>query len=106
VIEYRALGPLSAASDGAPLALGGPKQRMVLAVLLVGANRVVSVDRLVDGVWGERPASISSLGWSVIPVVCGCPVAAPFCAASMAEVSSPASELLSAVAVVASAEPS
>jgi DNA-binding SARP family transcriptional activator/WD40 repeat protein len=55
VIEYRALGPLSAWSDGVSVALGGPKQRMVLAVLLVHANRVVSVDRLVDGVWGEHP---------------------------------------------------
>src|SRR5688572_20903805 len=55
VIEYRALGPLSASSDGVSVALGGPKQRMVLAVLLVHANRVVSVDRLVDGVWGEHP---------------------------------------------------
>jgi DNA-binding SARP family transcriptional activator/serine/threonine protein kinase/WD40 repeat protein len=54
-MEFRALGSLSVRSDGGPVALGGPKQRMVLALLLIDANRVVSVDRLIDGVWGERP---------------------------------------------------
>ena len=40
--------------DGEPLALGGAKQRAVLAVLLLHANRVVSRDRLIDAVWGEH----------------------------------------------------
>jgi peptide/nickel transport system substrate-binding protein len=35
--------------------LGGPKQRAVLAMLLLHGNEVVARDRLVDGVWGERP---------------------------------------------------
>ncbi|MFL5925482.1 MAG: BTAD domain-containing putative transcriptional regulator, partial [Gaiellaceae bacterium] len=35
--------------------LGGPKQRAVLAVLLLQANRVVSKDQLIDSVWGEHP---------------------------------------------------
>jgi basic membrane lipoprotein Med (substrate-binding protein (PBP1-ABC) superfamily)/DNA-binding SARP family transcriptional activator/Tol biopolymer transport system component len=35
--------------------LGGPKQRLVLALLLAEPNRVVSVDRLVDGLWGDDP---------------------------------------------------
>jgi DNA-binding SARP family transcriptional activator len=37
------------------LSLGGPKQRLVLARLIAEPNRVVSVDRLVDGLWGEHP---------------------------------------------------
>jgi basic membrane lipoprotein Med (substrate-binding protein (PBP1-ABC) superfamily)/DNA-binding SARP family transcriptional activator len=37
------------------LSLGGPKQRLVLARLLAEPNRVVSVDRLVDGLWGDDP---------------------------------------------------
>jgi basic membrane lipoprotein Med (substrate-binding protein (PBP1-ABC) superfamily)/DNA-binding SARP family transcriptional activator len=37
------------------LSLGGPKQRFVLARLIAEPNRVVSVDRLVDGLWGDDP---------------------------------------------------
>lgn len=40
--------------DAAP-ALGGPKQRLVLALLLAEPNHVVSVERLVDGLWGDDP---------------------------------------------------
>ena len=40
--------------DG-PLALGGSKQRALLALLLLNANRVVSRERLIDGLWGEEP---------------------------------------------------
>ena len=49
------LGPLEIERDGRPVAVGGPKERLVLAVLLAGAGTVVSVDALVDAVWGERP---------------------------------------------------
>lgn len=37
------------------LPLGGPKQRLVLALLLVRADQVVPADRLIDEVWGEQP---------------------------------------------------
>jgi DNA-binding SARP family transcriptional activator/streptogramin lyase len=53
-MQFRILGPLEVEGGGEPLALGGAKQRAVLAVLLLHANRVVSRDRLVDAVWGER----------------------------------------------------
>jgi len=54
-IEFSVLGPVRAVGPGGPLALGGPKQRCVLAMLLLEPNRVVSVDRLIDGVWGDEP---------------------------------------------------
>lgn len=53
--HFGILGPLEVIRDDAPLPLGGQKQRAVLAVLLLDANRVVSVDRLLDSVWGENP---------------------------------------------------
>ncbi|HUH08499.1 MAG TPA: BTAD domain-containing putative transcriptional regulator, partial [Egibacteraceae bacterium] len=52
-MEFRALGSLSARRDGHRVAIGGPKQRMVLALLLMSANRAVTADRLIDGVWGD-----------------------------------------------------
>lgn len=49
------LGPVHASDDGREVRLGGPKQRALLAILLLRANQVVSRDRLIDGLWGERP---------------------------------------------------
>jgi len=54
VLELRVLGPFEAVLDGEPVAIGGPKQRSVLALLAVDVGRVVSVDRLIEGVWGEE----------------------------------------------------
>ena len=49
------LGPVEAVVDGRSLPLGARKQRAVLAMLVLEANRPVSADRLVEGVWGESP---------------------------------------------------
>jgi predicted ATPase/DNA-binding SARP family transcriptional activator len=49
------LGPIAVLADGRACALGAPKQRAVLATLLLQAGEVVSRDRLVDAVWGEDP---------------------------------------------------
>jgi DNA-binding SARP family transcriptional activator len=46
-LEFRILGPLAVLVDGAPVPIGGPKQRALLAMLLLRANRVVSRERLV-----------------------------------------------------------
>jgi len=46
-LEFRILGPLAVRIDGAPVPVGGPKQRALLALLLLSANRVVSRDTLV-----------------------------------------------------------
>lgn len=55
MLELRLLGPLEVVDDGRPIELRGAKQRALLAVLLLHANEVVSVDRLIDGLWGEEP---------------------------------------------------
>src|SRR3954447_20045049 len=57
-LEFRALGPLAVRVDGQPVAAGGPKQRALLALLLLSANRVVSRDRLVAELFSE--ASVNS----------------------------------------------
>jgi DNA-binding SARP family transcriptional activator len=54
-VEFRILGPLEVRADGRPLALGGIKQRALLAALLLNAGRVVPADRLVEDLWGEVP---------------------------------------------------
>src|SRR5262249_40857270 len=57
-MEFLVLGTIEARIDGRALSLGGPKQRALLALLLLDANEIVSRDRLVDALWGERaPAS-------------------------------------------------
>lgn len=53
VTTYRLLGGIRAERAGETLDLGGPKQRAVLAALLVDAGRVVTVDQLLDRVWGS-----------------------------------------------------
>ena len=54
VIEFHVLGPLEVVEQNRPLALGTPKQRALLAVLLVHRGEPVSSDRLIDALWGER----------------------------------------------------
>src|SRR5438093_7125846 len=54
-MEYRVLGPLEALAGEEPLPLGGSKQRALLALLLLNANRVVSRERLIDDLWGDDP---------------------------------------------------
>jgi YVTN family beta-propeller protein len=60
---FRILGPLEVVSNGNSLALGGSRQRAVLAVLLLHANETVSVDRLIDALWGESapPGAVQSV---------------------------------------------
>ena len=49
------LGPLTAHDEVGVVNLGGPRQRTVLALLLVAANKVVTTDRLIDELYGEKP---------------------------------------------------
>ncbi len=52
----RVLGDFAVTVDGRPVALGGPRQKAVLARVLVGAAEAVSVEQIVEDVWGERSA--------------------------------------------------
>ena len=54
-LEFLLLGPLEVRRDGVRVELGPPKQRAVLALLLLHANRVVPTHRLIDELWGETP---------------------------------------------------
>ena len=55
-LEFRILGPLEVVdAAGVSVRLGGPRQRAVLAILLLSANRVVSIDRLADELYGGEP---------------------------------------------------
>jgi predicted ATPase/DNA-binding SARP family transcriptional activator len=55
VLEFRMFGGLEAVLDGVPVPLGRPKQRALLAALLLDANRAVSVDRLTEELWANEP---------------------------------------------------
>ena len=55
--EVRLLGPLELTVGGRAIDVGGPRQRVVLAVLALNVNRVVSVEQLVDAVWDDEPPS-------------------------------------------------
>ncbi len=54
-LEFRLLGPLEVESGGAVLPVGGPRQRSLLAFLLLHSNEVVRRDALIDALWGEDP---------------------------------------------------
>ena len=55
MLEFRLLGPFEVVRDNEAVPLGGMRRRTVLAMLVLDAGRVVSVGRLLEGVWGEEP---------------------------------------------------
>lgn len=54
-MEARLLGPLEVLRGGEPVQLGKPKERALLARLLLDAGRPVPMDRLVEDLWGQEP---------------------------------------------------
>ncbi|MFC4016486.1 BTAD domain-containing putative transcriptional regulator [Micromonospora sp. GCM10011542] len=54
-VTFGVLGPVIAATRRGPVALGGPRQRTVLARLLISRDRVVPLDRLVEDLWEVPP---------------------------------------------------
>jgi WD40 repeat protein/DNA-binding SARP family transcriptional activator len=54
-MDIRVLGPVEASVAERPVALRAAKQRAVLAMLALHANHTVSLDRLIEGLWGEHP---------------------------------------------------
>ena len=58
-MEFKILGPLEVRAGDKAVICKSAKQRLLLSVLLVNANEVVSSDRLVDLLWGDRPPGTS-----------------------------------------------
>jgi DNA-binding SARP family transcriptional activator/tetratricopeptide (TPR) repeat protein len=58
-MQFRILGPVEVVDVGAPVAVGGRRDRAVLAALLLRADRPVSLDSLVDAVWDDPPPTAS-----------------------------------------------
>lgn len=55
MLTVHLLGPVEVRRDGATVDLGGPQQRAVIAHLAMDAGRVISVERLIDRLWGDDP---------------------------------------------------
>jgi DNA-binding SARP family transcriptional activator/tetratricopeptide (TPR) repeat protein len=54
-VELGVLGPLELVSEGEPIPLGGPKQRLVLGLLAARRGHIVGLDELIDGLWPDGP---------------------------------------------------
>ncbi|ONI88622.1 hypothetical protein ALI144C_06205 [Actinosynnema sp. ALI-1.44] len=54
-MRYQLLGPLTVSHENRPIRLGGPRQQILLAMLLLEANQVMDLDRLIDAIWSEQP---------------------------------------------------
>jgi DNA-binding SARP family transcriptional activator len=54
-VEFRILGPLEVSHDGRPVRIKGARERALLAFLLLHPGEPVSVDRLLDELWGASP---------------------------------------------------
>ena len=54
-IGFGVLGPLQMTVDGAAVPLGTPKQRAVLAVLVMNRSRPVAIDSLITAAWEQWP---------------------------------------------------
>ena len=59
-LEFRILGPFEVGRDGDSLELPAGKPRALLAVLLLHGGAVVSVDTLVDELWGAQPPATAA----------------------------------------------
>src|SRR5256885_15608721 len=54
-MEFRILGPLEVEDDGRSIPLAGPKQRALLALLLLARGRPVASERLIEEIWNGAP---------------------------------------------------
>jgi eukaryotic-like serine/threonine-protein kinase len=59
-MNFRILGPLEVLDGGRSVALGGSRQRALLAVFLLHRGETLSTDRLIDELWGERPPATAT----------------------------------------------
>ncbi|MFD0888794.1 BTAD domain-containing putative transcriptional regulator, partial [Streptosporangium algeriense] len=61
MLRFTLLGPVQMTVDGAPLPGVAPRHRAVLAYLLLNADRVIGIERLIDAMWGhDRPDTARS----------------------------------------------
>jgi DNA-binding SARP family transcriptional activator/tetratricopeptide (TPR) repeat protein len=65
-MEFRVLGPVEAWDGEVQMPIGGPKQRALLALLLLNAGETLSTDRLIDELWGEHPPETAVKGVQVL----------------------------------------
>jgi DNA-binding SARP family transcriptional activator/tetratricopeptide (TPR) repeat protein len=61
LVEYGILGPLEVVRDGTPVHVGPLKQRALLILLLMRANRVMPIDRLINELWAGRPPAQATI---------------------------------------------
>jgi DNA-binding SARP family transcriptional activator len=59
-MDFRILGRLEVLANGRPVALGGARQRALLALLVIHANEPLGTERLIDELWGERPPATAT----------------------------------------------
>jgi DNA-binding SARP family transcriptional activator len=64
-VDVRLLGPLEVTHAGQPLTVGGGRRRSLLALLALHPNEVLSAERLIDELWGERPPPTAPKGLQV-----------------------------------------
>ena len=78
-LSFHVLGPVTASLGGTELKITAPRQRALLADLLINANQTVSTSKLIDGMWGDSPPQHpeSALHIVVSRLRCALDVAAP-----------------------------
>jgi DNA-binding SARP family transcriptional activator len=59
-LDFGILGPIEVRADGDPIRLGGLRQRALLAILVLHANRVLPSERLIELLWGDEPPDSAS----------------------------------------------
>lgn len=64
--EFGILGPIVAKVNGRTVDLGSPKQRALLALLLINPNRVIASDRILDQLWGDDASGKENALWVYI----------------------------------------
>lgn len=60
MLEFRLLGPFEVVGADGPIAVGGPKQRALLAILVLARGQPVSTGRIIDALWGEQGSPTAS----------------------------------------------
>ena len=65
-LVVRLLGPLEVECGDRPVRIGAAKERLILVVLALNAERVVSAERLIDALWGEDPPESAGVSLRVL----------------------------------------